>query len=470
MTDTNTAQMVADLQANNSAIQAQGWVAPGLGRPNSALGFLNAGINPLSGLAAAGLSWFVPMVSFLGEGLTQLQGGNGASVSAGSQQFGSAGSDLGGLAGTYRQSVTEQTSGWTGQAADDYRAAAGQNADAVAGLGEGSNSTASAIVGAGQVVAQCIAEVTELIGEAVTQIVPIMTQAVARAGETNGESIAEAIPPCVAIAVKYALQIASKLAALMASGDNLMKLVQGGMAIVELIQTAMQSISSQSIQPDGQAQALSAGLQQQGGGAGQNSETPKAAEDLAAWDQGNSGNSAPASAGGGSGGGSGMGDVSQTPTPNTDTSVDPGTHSSSVTPPVSSSPHTMPDTSRYVSHSGGTGSYGSGGGGIGMGASALGRTSEGSRAGAAPGSRTGVGRGAESERRQTRQQSSSRGAAGSGTTAGGMPMGGMAGAGAAGGKDKEHENKYVLEQDKELFAPATPDSEVEVIEADTTKK
>jgi hypothetical protein len=470
MTDTNTAQMVANLQANNSAIQAQGWVAPGLGRPNSALGFLNSGINPLSGLAAAGLSWFTPLVSFLGDGLSQLQGGDGASVSTGSQAFGSAGSDLGGLADTYRQSTTEQTSGWTGQAADDYRASAGQNADAVAGLGEGSNSTASAIVGAGQVVAQCIAEVTELIAEAVSQIVPIMTQAVARAGETNGESIAEAIPPCVAIAVEYALRIAAKLAALMASGDNLMKLVQGGMAIVELIQTAMQSISSQSIQPDGQAQALSAGPQQQGGGAGQNSETPKAAEDLAAWDQGNSGNSAPASSGGGSGGGSGMGAVSQTPTPNTDTSVDPGTHSSSVTPPVSSSLHSMPDTSRYVSHSSGSGSYGGGGsGGMGLGASALGGTAEGSRT-AAPGSRTGVGRGAENERQQSRQQSSSRAAGSTGTTAGGMPMGGMAGAGAAGDKDKDHANKYVLEQDKGIFAPATPDSEVEVIEAEAPKK
>ncbi|MDQ3790130.1 MAG: WXG100 family type VII secretion target, partial [Actinomycetota bacterium] len=255
MTETNTAQMVVDLKATDDAVQAKGWVAPGLGVPGAPLGLLEATLNPLSGLAAAGLGWFMPLVSFLGDGLTQLQGGNSASVSSGSQDFGAAGQDIAGVADAYRASANTQTSGWSGAAATEYRDAAAQHADGIEGLGQGSTTVASAIIGAGQVVAQAIAEVTELIAEAVAQIVPIMTQAVARAGETFGQSVVEAIPPCVGIAVEYALRIAAKLAALVASGNNLMKLVQGGMAVVDLINQALSGISGRSVSAEASGEA-----------------------------------------------------------------------------------------------------------------------------------------------------------------------------------------------------------------------
>lgn len=250
---TSTAQMTAELRATDDAVRANGWVAPGLGMPGAPLGLLGSTLNPLSGLATAGLSWFMPLVSFLGDGLTRLQGGDAASVTSGSRDFGDAGGDIAGVADSYRRSAGTQTSGWTGPAATEYRAAAAEHADGIAGLGQASTTTASAILGAGQVVAQAIAEITELIAEAVSQIVPIMTQAIARAGETFGESVVEAIPPCVGIAVEYAVRIAGKLAALVASGDNLMKLVQGGMAVVDLINTALSSISQQGVRADASA-------------------------------------------------------------------------------------------------------------------------------------------------------------------------------------------------------------------------
>ena len=117
MTDTNTAQLVVDLQATDEAVRGNGWVSPGLGVPGAPLGLLGSTLNPLSGLAAAGLGWFMPMVSFLGDGLTQLQGGNEASVSSGAQDFGAAGQDIAGVADSYRTSTSAQTSEWAGTAA-----------------------------------------------------------------------------------------------------------------------------------------------------------------------------------------------------------------------------------------------------------------------------------------------------------------------------------------------------------------
>jgi uncharacterized protein YukE len=124
----------------------------------------------------------------------QLQGGNIASVTSGSHSFNDAGQNIDILAGSYRNSTTTQTSAWSGAAVSEYRDAAAQHTDGIAGLGQASTTTGNAIIGAGQVVAQAIAEVTELIAEAVAQIVPIMTQAMARSAETFGQSVAEAIP------------------------------------------------------------------------------------------------------------------------------------------------------------------------------------------------------------------------------------------------------------------------------------
>ena len=434
MTDTNTAQLVVDLKANDDAVRANGWVAPGLGMPGAPLGLLESTLNPLGGLAAAGLSWFMPMVSFLGDGLTQLQGGNSASVSSGSQDFGAAGQDIGDLASSYRASTSAQTSEWSGDAASEYRNTAAQHADGVAGLGQASIGVGSAIIGAGQVVAQCIAEVTELIAEAVSQIVPIMTQAMARAGETFGQSVAEAIPPCVGIAVEYALRIAAKLAALMASGDNLMKLVQGAMAIVDLIQQAMQGISQQSVRSESDPQSGGgAGDQQSGDGGGAGDRIKAAGEagqslgadapspSMSAGDAG--GAMSPGSA-------AAMSDGSLLPA-GSGTGLDVPTESSSAAMPSIPQSHIpVPDTARAMGNVGGFSS----GAAVPSGAMPIGALGGGPATGARVG--TGTGRSGDTVRSQP-------GAASRGAMGGGVPFGAMGARGGA-GEDKEHERKYEL--------------------------
>lgn len=440
MTDTNSAQMVLDLKATDEAVRAKGWVSPGLGVPGAPLSMLSSTLNPLGGLAAAGLGWFMPLVSFLGEGLTQLQGGNEASVSSGSQDFGTAGQDIAGVADSYRASTTSQTSGWTGNSATEYRASAEQHADGVAGLGEASNTTASAIMGAGQVVAQCIAEVTQLIAEAVAEIVPIMTQAIARAGETFGQSVVEAIPPCVGIAVTYAAKIAAKIAALIASGDNLMKLVQGAMGVVELIKAGMTSVSQQSVQPGSDPQTTASA-----GAAGAAPETPEV-RSASAMGERETTSSAGSSGGSGSSGG-GMPTVSGVPNSSSPSapSLDGGTRSAALAPPTPS-PNLA---SGATAHVGGSGAAISGGG-LPMGA-----------AGLAQGAQTGAGRGADSTRQDGKQQQAARTSGGAGGVPGGMPMGAMGGGKPGGDGDKEHQRKDRLsaDHDEDLeYSPEVIDS------------
>jgi hypothetical protein len=452
MTDMNTAQMVVDLQDTDAAINAKGWVAPGLGVPGAPLGLLGSSLNPLTGLLSAGLGWFMPLVDFLGEPLTQLQGGNAGSVSSGSQDFGDAGQDMAGVADTYRQAASTQTSEWSGDAAAEYRNSAETHANGIAGLGQASNGVGSAIIGAGQVVAQAIAEVTELIAEAVAQIVPILTQAIARAGETFGQSVVEAIPPCVGIAIEYALRIAAKIAALLASGDNLMKLVQGGMAIVELIQQAMTSISGQSVSVEGQASVSAGG--------GQGGAAPMGAADIPEVAAGGSASRTPSSSGGGSGGGSGSGSGGGSSILDSGFASPGGPSSgSSSVPSGSSAPELSTRSSSVLPpqvHSGGgmSGSLGGGSGGGGFSPSASAGPVSMAAPALAPGAAVAGGRNADTTRQaQTGRPAAGQGASGGGA-AGGVPMGGaMAGARPPGDGDKEHQRKVPLVQDHEEDIP-----------------
>jgi hypothetical protein len=448
MTNTNTAQLVADLSATNDEVRGMGWVAPGLGVPGSPLGLLTSTLNPLATLVTSGLGWFAPMVSFLGEPLTQLQGGNSASISSGSQSFDEAGKNLDGVAGALKGAISAETTGWSGTAASDYRATATQQADGVSGLGQASTTTGSAIIGAGQVVAQAIAEVTEIISEAVAEIVPIMTQAMARQGPPPADpgAVAEAIPPCVGIAAAAAARCAAKLAALIASGDNLMKLVQGAMGIVDLIKSALSSISQQSVRPDAEPAPSTAAGQRQSDQRPDNLEAEDFVNPAAAGDSPGGGSSGPSSSAGGSGGGLGGGVSSpagaSTPDVPGVSSLRDATHSNAMLPPS----HTaMPDASRVPGHAGGAPV-----GGVPVGAAGLGG-----------GARTGALRdGADSTHKYGRPQPaqpSTSGGSGGGAP-GGMPMTGMAGgARAAGGQDEDHRRKYEVTQDhNETFQVPPP--------------
>jgi hypothetical protein len=456
MTDTNTGQMVGDLTSTNNAVLGKGWVSSGLSGTGGPLSLLGSTADPLSGLAEAGLSWFTPLVSFLSDGLSQLQGGDAASVSSGSQDFNGAGQNIGDLANSYGNSTTAQTTSWTGKAASDYRGTAAQHATGVAGLGTASTTVGSSIIGAGQVVAQAISDITELIGEAVAQIVPIMTQAIARAQQTMGESVVEAIPPCVGIAVEYAMKIMAKLAALMASGQNLLKLVQGASGVVDLIQQALSSISQQSSQSGAQPSS---------------STNPSQATDPSSSSDPLSGLTTPDSSGGGTGSGdgstspsasdagfnsgdlptpdasAGQGDGSDsgtTPDPNGTTSPDLNSLTNPSAVPLDTtqsaaafqpSTSAMPDTSQAAGVPMSTGAFQSG-------ASAL-----------AIGARSGASAGAGTVRQRGRQQP----AAASDDKPGTGPIGGMGGGMAAGDKDKKHQRKYDLIQkhDEDLeVAPA----------------
>lgn len=239
------AALLGELRTTTKAIAGDEWLSSDLAAtPKADISQLGSNGKPLQALDSAGVGFLTPMISFLEEPLNQLKG-DPDGVQQGAGDLGKASESATSVAQDYQDRAKSETSGWSGQSATDYAKAGMELVDGVLSVAETALGTATALIKAGEVVAQVVAEVTRLITEAVGQIVPIMTQAIAMAAATFGGSIAEAIPRCVQIAVDYGARIAAKLGELLASGENLIKLIEGAAAVLKLVRQALSVIGEQ---------------------------------------------------------------------------------------------------------------------------------------------------------------------------------------------------------------------------------
>ena len=245
-TDAGTiAALLNELRTTTNAIAGDEWLSSDLAAtPKADLRELGSNGKPLQALDSAGVGFLTPMISFLEEPLNQLKG-DPDGVERGAGEFDKAGKAGQALAKDYQDKAGGETSGWSGQSATDYAKTGKELVDGVLSVAETALTNAGALIKAGQVVAQVVAEVTRLITEAIGKIVPIMTQAIAAALATFGQSIAVAIPQCVQIAVDCGVQIAAKLGELLASGENLIKLVEGAQAVLKIVKQALSVIGEQ---------------------------------------------------------------------------------------------------------------------------------------------------------------------------------------------------------------------------------
>ncbi|EHY87278.1 hypothetical protein [Saccharomonospora azurea] len=230
---------LAELRLTRDAIGNKEWLSADLaGEPSGSLDQLGSITSPLSTLSSAGCDFLTPMISFLEEPLGRLRG-EPEGVSGPAGQHDAAARDAGAVAEDFGSSVESETSEWAGAAKDDYLGTATQLVDGVLSIAETAGTNAKAMIAAGEVVAQVVGIVTQLITEAVATIVPIMTRAIAAAPATFGASIAQAIPDCVAIAVDYAGRIAGKLGELIASGENLVTLIEGAVGVLKVVREGL---------------------------------------------------------------------------------------------------------------------------------------------------------------------------------------------------------------------------------------
>lgn len=226
-----TAALLAELTSVNEGVGGPG--------PGGDVSGLAAAESPLSALSAAGFDDVRQLVSFLDQPLQQLAG-NPGSVSTTAQDLQATEEKLSSLAGSYRSSLSTQTSDWSGTAADAYRDTATQQADGIAALGQATSALSSAISEGGVAVAQTAQGVRQDITDAVSQMLTILTQARAQAAATHGASMAAAIPQCVQIAIACAQHIAARLRALLSTAQNLKSAVDRTATAADQVKQAFQ--------------------------------------------------------------------------------------------------------------------------------------------------------------------------------------------------------------------------------------
>ncbi|GAB3493222.1 WXG100 family type VII secretion target [Amycolatopsis cihanbeyliensis] len=230
---------LAELRIAGDSVGNKEWLSAEIaGEPAVSLGMLGSTASPLSALASAGCDFLTPMISFLEEPLDQLRG-EPDSVSGPAGEHEGASRAANSVADDYSSTTERETSEWSGSAKANYAETATKLTDGIRSVAETAATSSKAMIAAGEVVAQVVDIVTRLITEAVGKIVPIMTEAIAAAPATFGASIAQAIPRCVAIAVDYGGRIAAKLGALLASGENLVKLIEGAVGVLNVVREGL---------------------------------------------------------------------------------------------------------------------------------------------------------------------------------------------------------------------------------------
>lgn len=217
-------ELLGRLTVAGDAVRDRTWLSGDLGG-----GHAPPATDPLSGMDRAGLGWLRPFVAFLEAPLNQLRG-NPRPVAAGALEFDRARQDVSAAAAVYRRATAD---------------ADGRFADGLLALAASSGTVANALAGADDVVARVVLAVSGIVADVVGKIVPIMAAAVAEASATFGQSVAAAIPRCVETAVEAGQRIAGLLAALLASGRNLLELVDGAIAAVRMVRQELADIAGE---------------------------------------------------------------------------------------------------------------------------------------------------------------------------------------------------------------------------------
>jgi hypothetical protein len=233
--DPATAQLLAELTSIGDAVRGQ---CSASGTGSAGLGQLAAADSPLSVRSNAGFDDVRQVVSFLDEPLSQLTG-DPSSVSSAAQDSLDAGDAMSTLAESYRASLRDQTTGWSGETAEAYRSTGVSYADGIAALGQAASTVSCAISGAGGAVAQTASDVRQDIADAAGQMLPILAAARAQAETTNGASMAQAIPQCVRIAESCGQQIAARMRALLSNGQSLKGSVDKAIQLLNAVKQAL---------------------------------------------------------------------------------------------------------------------------------------------------------------------------------------------------------------------------------------
>ncbi|SFB61831.1 RHS repeat-associated core domain-containing protein [Amycolatopsis marina] len=153
-----------------SGISDGSWVAVGLGAVGVGLEVLSMVVDPIGTLASYGVSWLIEHVQPLKEALDWLAG-DPPVIQSFSETWANVAAEVSAVAGDLGNEVNTGTAGWSGEAADAYRQASAEQADAIAGAATLSEGISVGVMIMGEVVAAVREIVRDLVAELVGKLI-----------------------------------------------------------------------------------------------------------------------------------------------------------------------------------------------------------------------------------------------------------------------------------------------------------
>jgi uncharacterized protein YukE len=234
-------ELLRNVQSTAAAFEKGDWLGGAMGVAKVAMNAMDVVGDPLGAIGSAGVGWVLGAVSFLREPFDVLKGDSGA-VSSSAQSWGGCGTSLSGIADQFRQAATDQTRSWTGVAADGYRAASNNQANALSALGQANQAVANAMQQAGQAVAQVRQTVMDVLSEVVQKIIMICLEALSMSWLSFGASIAKGIAQSVQQAVSAAQKMIQQIQSLIQTLQRIIQVIQKVVQIAQQVKELVELI------------------------------------------------------------------------------------------------------------------------------------------------------------------------------------------------------------------------------------
>lgn len=253
----SAAALFNDVRSTSAAIERGDWMSATSGVLNVGMDVIGLGGDPLGAIGSAGFGFLIQQVSFLREPFDALLGDPSA-ITGSAQGWVRACTDLANTAEQYRNATREQTTGWTGNAADSYRSAGETQARNLDSLSQVSKAISDALLTAGKALAEARKAVIDMINQACNKIIMIMIEAMAAAWGSFGASIAKGIAQSVQTAVTTAQKMLTKVQKLISTLQKIINLVQKVVQLAKSVKQLLETIggtanpgSSQTVRPQG---------------------------------------------------------------------------------------------------------------------------------------------------------------------------------------------------------------------------
>lgn len=196
------------------------WLEAGLGVAGGGLEVLSLALDPVGTLLSYGVAWLMEHVKPLSDALDWLAG-DADQIAAYAQTWKNVAKATGEVAESFVAEVNSGTAGWTGAAADAYRAAAAQQADKIKAAATSAETIGTTVEMVGMLVGTVREVVRDLVADCVATLIARIPQWLAEIGGTFGAATPHVVASAASLISKWVNRITELITKLVRSLEKL---------------------------------------------------------------------------------------------------------------------------------------------------------------------------------------------------------------------------------------------------------